>query len=126
MISIGELAVRSYDPHCQIVARMLLQPNMNQLRLFRNLIHAHTGLFFRDYPGLEFLATRLQPRVDATGCSSLSQYYQLLSEPGEATPNEWLHVITALSRPKSSFLRYRKLGELLVTTVIPRLLKADR
>jgi len=98
----------------------------NQLLLFRDLIHAHTGLFFSDYPSLEFVATRLQPRVDETGCSSLSEYYRFLNEGGKAA-NEWLHVIAALSRPKSSFRRHRRLAEVLLTILIPRLLSnADR
>jgi len=104
---------------------MVFSENMNnQLRLLRDLIHVHTGLFFRDYPELEFIATRLQPRVDETGCSSLSEYCRLLNEGGNATANEWLHVITALSRRKSSFLRHRKLADVLATTIIPRLLSS--
>ena len=94
----------------------------SQLRLFRDLIHAHTGLFFPDYPGLEFIATRLQPRVDEIGCSSLSEYYELLNQGRDANANEWLHVITSLSRRKSSFLRHRKLADVLAITIIPRLL----
>lgn len=94
----------------------------NQLLLLRDLVEARTGLFFQDYLGLEVIANRLKPRVEENGCGSFTEYHRFLSQVGESTEDEWLHVITALSRTKSSFLRHRNLGGLLARTIIPRFL----
>ena len=93
---------------------------IDQLFLLRDLIQERTGLFFRDYQGLELIATRLKPRLEKSGCGSLTEYYRLLSEGGKSTANEWLQVIAELSKPVSSFLRHTKPTQLLVNTIIPQ------
>ena len=98
----------------------------NELFLLRNLIQERTGLFFRDYRGIESIAARLKPRLEKNGCGSFSEYYRLLSEGGKAAASEWLHIIAVLSKTISSFLRHTRLTRLLVNTVIPQwLLNAD-
>ena len=92
----------------------------DQLLLLRDLIQERTGLFFRDYQGLEVIADRLAPRLEKSGCRSFSEYHRLLSEGGAAAADEWLHIAAELSRSKSFFLRHRKLAQSLVNTVIPQ------
>ncbi len=93
---------------------------IDQLLLLRNLIQERTGLFFRDHQGLEVIANRLTPRLEKSGCRSFSEYYRLLSREGVAAADEWLRVVAELSKSKTSFLRHRKLAQLLVDTVIPQ------
>jgi len=88
--------------------------------LLRDLIHQRTGLFFPDYQGLEVLAAKLRSRLEHCGCKSLLEYYRLLSDPGAASTNEWLHVVAALSKGKSSFFRHKYLAQSLVDVVIPQ------
>jgi chemotaxis protein methyltransferase CheR len=95
---------------------------IDHLPLLRDLIQERTGLFFRDYQGLELIATKLIPRLEITGCRSIPEYYSLLSEGGITADNEWLHVVASLSKSISSFHRHTKRAQLLVNTVIPRLL----
>ena len=92
----------------------------DQLMLLRNLIQERTGLFFRDYQGLEVIANRLAPRLEKRGCRSFSEYYRLLSEREVAAADEWLYVVAELSKSKTFFLRHARLVESLVDTVIPR------
>jgi chemotaxis protein methyltransferase CheR len=90
------------------------------LLLLRDLIHERTGLFFADGAGTKALENRLKPLLERTGCASHSAYYRLLeNEPGSG---EWLNVISALSKPVSSFFRHIKRVEVLVNTVMPRFL----
>ncbi len=93
---------------------------VDQLLLLRNLIQERTGLFFRDYQGLEVIANRLTPRLEKGGCQSFSEYYRLLSKGGAAAADEWLCVVAELSNSKTFFLRNAKLVQSLVNTVIPQ------
>jgi chemotaxis protein methyltransferase CheR len=91
------------------------------LFLLRDLIQERTGLFFRDYLGVEWMASGLKSRLDESGCESFSEYYRFLSEGEKAAADEWLHVIAKLTKPASAFFRHAKFPRLLVDTVIPRL-----
>ncbi|MGA9768103.1 MAG: CheR family methyltransferase [Blastocatellia bacterium] len=94
--------------------------NLHGLDLLRDLIQERTGLFFRDYQGLEVIASKLTPRLEKSGCGSFSEYYRLLSKEGITAANEWLHVLAGLSKSISSFWRRRKETQTLVDTVIPQ------
>ena len=93
---------------------------IDQLLLLRDLIHERTGLFFQDYQGLDVLAARLTPRLGKIGCTSLSAYYRLLSNERMSATDEWLHVVAALSKSKTSFLRHKEQAQALVNSVIPQ------
>jgi len=93
---------------------------IDQLLLLRNLIQERTGLFFRDYQGLEVMANRLTPRLEQRGCRSFSEYYRLLNQEEVAAADEWLYVVAELSKSKTSFLRHMKLAQSLVNTIIPQ------
>ena len=98
----------------------------NHLSLIRDLIHERTGLFFRDYQGLDVLAARLSPRLGVSGCRSFSEYYGLLSEGGVTAADELLHVVASLTKQKTSFYRQVKAAQLLVDDVIPQWLLNGR
>lgn len=99
---------------------MLLQMNMiDQVTLLRNLIHERTGLFFRDYHGVEFLEARLKPRLEKSGCASFTEYHGLLSGEKDTAAGEWLVVIAELTKPVSNFRRHTKRAQALADTVIP-------
>jgi chemotaxis protein methyltransferase CheR len=93
------------------------------LFLLRDLIHGRTGLFFRDYLGIEWMATALKPRLDERGHKTFSEYYQFLNKEGEAAADEWLHIFAGLTKSATSFFRQRKWMPLLVDTVIPQLIR---
>ena len=93
---------------------------IDQLPLLRDLIQERTGLFFRDYQGLEVIADRLAPRLEKRGCRSFSEYYRLLNQDEVAAADEWLRVVAELSNSKTFFLRNAKLVQSLVNTVIPQ------
>ena len=101
-----------------ITAENMIDP----LFLLRDLIQERTGLFFRDYQGLELIAARLKPRLEKKGCGSFTEYYRLLSEEKVSPASEWLHVIAQLSKPVSSFARHTDMTQLLVNAIIPQLL----
>jgi chemotaxis protein methyltransferase CheR len=92
----------------------------DQLVLLRDLIHERTGLFFPDGRVLESLEGRLSPLLEKSGCGSLSGYHEFLRD--EPDSGEWLDLITALSKPVSSFLRAGPQIKALVDTVIPEFL----
>ena len=97
-----------------------IDSSTDQAILLRDLIHQRTGLFFRDHQGLDVLLSRLTPRLEKCGCKSLLEYYRLLSDGGAAATGEWLHVVAALSKGKTSFLRHMKQVQSLVDVVIPQ------
>ena len=88
--------------------------------LLRDLIHQRTGLFFRDHQGLDVIASRLTPRLEKSGCKSFLEYYRLLSDVGTAATDEWLQVVAALTKGKTSFFRPTNPVQSLVDVVIPQ------
>lgn len=101
-----------------------MSENKDDILLLRDLIQQRTGLFFRDYQGLDVLSSRLAPRLEENGCRSFSEYYCLLNHNGAAAADEWLRVVAELTKSKTSFLRHAKQVRSLVDTVIPRLLNS--
>jgi chemotaxis protein methyltransferase CheR len=89
------------------------------LFLLRDLIGERAGLFFRDQFGLGILERGLRFRMEQIDCPSLADYHQLLTGGGESVDSELLYVITALSRPATSFFRHFLPTRVLVDTVLP-------
>lgn len=89
--------------------------------LLRDLIHERTGLFFRDGDGVEVVASRLSARLEASGYKSFADYYQLLSNGGLTSADEWLQVVAALSKGTTSFFRHLNRVQALVDVVMPQL-----
>ncbi|HEX8556772.1 MAG TPA: protein-glutamate O-methyltransferase CheR [Pyrinomonadaceae bacterium] len=87
-------------------------------RLLRDLIHERTGLFFDNGKG-DLLADKLSPLVVERGFTSLLDYYYLLKYD-EASQDEWLNVMNALSVPETYFWREMDQVRALVEWVVPR------
>lgn len=73
------------------------------LVLLRNLVHAHTGMFY-DEPRFAFLKDRLALRAMECGFDSLLDYYYLLKYDSGAA-DEWRHAIDALAVQETYFWR---------------------
>ncbi len=89
------------------------------LTLLRDLVHAHTGMFY-DEPRLSFMQDRLTPRVVECGFDSLLDYYYLLKY-GPDAEQEWAHAIDALSVQETYFWREFDQVRALVEVIVPRL-----
>lgn len=87
-------------------------------RLLRDLIHERTGLFFDNGKG-DLLTDKLSPLVVERGFTSLLDYYYLLKYD-EASQDEWLNVMNALSVPETYFWREMDQVRALVEWVVPR------
>lgn len=87
-------------------------------RLLRDLIHDRTGLYFDNGKG-DILTDKLSPLVIERGFTSLLDYYYLLKYD-EASQDEWLSVMNALSVPETYFWREMDQVRALVETVVPR------
>jgi chemotaxis protein methyltransferase CheR len=66
------------------------------------------------------LGNNVNPLIEKSGSESLQEYYQLLADGGAAAGDEWLHLLAALTKPKTSFWRQAGLLDTLVNTVIPQ------
>ena len=94
----------------------------DELFILRDLIHERTGLFFRDGDGIRILGERLGRRLEKNGCGSFSEYLSLLADEKNAE-DEWIEIITELTRNKSPFVRHKRYVGVLANHVLPALLK---
>lgn len=88
------------------------------LELLRDLVHAHTGMFYDD-TRIDALADRLTPLALARGFDSLLDYYYLLKYDAKA--DDWARAIDALSVQETYFWREADQIEALTTAMVPRL-----
>lgn len=93
----------------------------DDLLKLRDLIGERAGLFTPDLGGLGFLERCLRSRMEEIGCASFPDYHRLLSLQDLAAETEFLHLITALSRPATSFYRHESTANVLIKGILPRL-----
>jgi chemotaxis protein methyltransferase CheR len=94
------------------------------LPLLRDLIHAHTGMFYDDQRA-DVLADRLTPLAIARGFDSLLDYYYLLKYDAAAEA-EWARAIDALSVQETYFWREVDQVRALSSAILPRLAAPGR
>ena len=94
------------------------------LPLLRELVHAHTGMFYDDQR-LDVLADRLTPLAIARGFDSLLDYYYLLKYDANAE-EEWARAIDALSVQETYFWREVDQVHALTRGMLPRLAASRR
>jgi chemotaxis protein methyltransferase CheR len=87
------------------------------LILLRNLVHAHTGMFY-DEPRFVFLKDRLAVRALECGFDSLLDYYYLLKYDSGAA-DEWPHAIDALAVHETYFWREADQLQALTDGILP-------
>jgi chemotaxis protein methyltransferase CheR len=89
------------------------------LALLRDLVHAHTGMFY-DEARLTFLEDRLTGRAIERGFDSLLDYYYLLKYDSGAA-EEWMHAIDALAVQETYFWREHDQLRALTDGILPLL-----
>ena len=94
------------------------------VRLLRDLIHAHTGMFYDD-DRADTLVDRLVPLAIARGFDSLLDYYYLLKYDA-AAPQEWSRAIDMLSVQETYFWREADQLRALTEVIVPRLVECGR
>ena len=94
------------------------------ITLLRDLVHAHTGLFYDDLR-LDSLADRLVPLAQARGFDSLLDYYYLLKYDAQAAV-EWNRAIDALSVRETYFWRETDQLHALTSEILPDLQRRGR
>lgn len=94
------------------------------LELLRDLVLAHTGMFY-DESRLDFLRDRLAPLAVERGFDSFLDYYYLLKYDADA-PHEWLRAIDALSVQETYFWREVDQIRALADVIVPSLMARQR
>jgi chemotaxis protein methyltransferase CheR len=94
------------------------------LELLRDLVLAHTGMFYDD-SRLDFLRDRLAPLAVEHGFDSLLDYYYLLKYDASAA-REWVRAIDALSVQETYFWREFDQIRALVGVIVPQLVANHR
>jgi chemotaxis protein methyltransferase CheR len=94
------------------------------LPLLRDLINAHTGMFYDD-ERMTQLRDRLSPLALERGFDSLLDYYYLLKYDGTAA-DEWRRVVDALSVQETYFWREVDQVQALTSRILPSLVEAGR
>jgi len=115
----------------EVFARRPVAPDVRGLRapertleLLRDLVHAHTGMYYDD-SRLDFLSDRLAPLAIDRGFDSFLDYYYLLKYDPDAA-GEWLRAIDALSVQETYFWREFDQIKALVETILPTLVERRR
>ena len=93
--------------------------------LLRDLIQERLGLSLDDNNGIRLIIAKLAGRMEQHHCKSLLEYYYLMMSGGAASEAEWRYLMTALAKPKSSFLRHIEPTRTLVDVALPQLLSVS-
>ena len=94
------------------------------LALLRELVTAHTGIYYDD-ARLDVLRDRLVPLAIDRGFDSLLDYYYLLKYD-TAAEREWVRVMDALAVQETYFWREADQFSALATVIVPRLVQLRR
>ncbi len=94
------------------------------LELLRDLVVAHTGMFYDD-GRLDFLRDRLAPLAVERGFDSFLDYYYLLKYDADA-PLEWVRAVDALSVQETYFWREADQIKALAEAIVPQLAASGR
>jgi chemotaxis protein methyltransferase CheR len=95
-----------------------------EFRLFRELIHRHTGIWLRDGKQM-MLASRLSRRLRALGLPSFADYYRQVEGLREGDP-ELGELINCVTTNKTSFFREPHHFQFLADRVVPEAMAAAR
>jgi len=90
-----------------------------EFRLFRTLVHEHTGIWLRDNKHI-MLAARLSRRLRQLGIPSFAQYYEYLQNVRD-NGEEITHMINCVTTNKTSFFRERHHFDYLSSTIVPQI-----
>ncbi|HEX3661420.1 MAG TPA: protein-glutamate O-methyltransferase CheR [Acidobacteriaceae bacterium] len=107
-----------------LMDRSLLSMGPAEFRLFRDLVHRHTGIWLRD--GKEvMLASRLSKRLRHHRIPSFADYYDFVrnSEDGGEELGELINCVTT---NKTAFFREGHHFDFLAQTVVPEILAHSR
>jgi chemotaxis protein methyltransferase CheR len=107
-----------------LMDRSLLSMGPAEFRLFRDLVHRHTGIWLRD--GKEvMLASRLSKRLRHHRIASFADYYDIVrnSEDGGEELGELINCVTT---NKTAFFREGHHFDFLAQTVVPEILAHSR
>jgi chemotaxis protein methyltransferase CheR len=97
---------------------------LREFKMFRTLIHQHTGIWLRDGKQI-MLASRLSRRLRHHGMANFVEYYEYV----QRSPNngeELRELINCVTTNKTSFFRERHHFEFLAKSVVPEIQSATR
>ncbi|MGD0731325.1 MAG: protein-glutamate O-methyltransferase CheR [Terracidiphilus sp.] len=102
----------------------LFPMGLREFKMFRTLIHRHTGIWLRDGKQI-MLASRLSRRLRHHGIASFAEYYEYVQrEPGNSV--EIRELINCVTTNKTSFFREPHHFQFLANTVVPQIQSAAR
>jgi len=106
------------------VSQAVMNPSLpaigpNEFRLFRELIHRHTGIWLRDGKQV-MLASRLSRRLRAHQMASFAEYYRFV-EGRQDDGRELGELINCVTTNKTSFFRELHHFTFLSDKVIPEM-----
>ncbi|MGD0830936.1 MAG: protein-glutamate O-methyltransferase CheR [Terracidiphilus sp.] len=92
---------------------------LREFKMFRALIHQHTGIWLRDGKQI-MLASRLSRRLRHHGIANFAEYYEYVQR-SQNNSEEMRELINCVTTNKTSFFRERHHFEFLAGTVVPRI-----
>jgi chemotaxis protein methyltransferase CheR len=102
----------------------LFPMELREFKMFRTLIHRHTGIWLRDGKQI-MLASRLSRRLRHHGIANFAEYYEYVQRVPENS-EEIRELINCVTTNKTSFFRERHHFQFLANTVVPQIQSAAR
>jgi len=97
---------------------------LREFKMFRTLIHQHTGIWLRDGKQI-MLASRLSRRLRYHGIANFAEYYEYVRRSPDNS-DELRELINCVTTNKTSFFRERHHFEFLANSVVPQIQAAAR
>jgi len=97
----------------------LFPMGMREFKMFRALIHEHTGIWLRDGKQV-MLASRLSRRLRHHGLANFADYYEYVKKVPDNS-DEIRQLINCVTTNKTSFFRERHHFEFLASHVVPQI-----
>lgn len=97
---------------------------LREFKMFRTLIHRHTGIWLRDGKQI-MLASRLSRRLRHHGIANFAEYYEYVQRL-PSNSEEIRELINCVTTNKTSFFRERHHFEFLASTVVPEIQSTAR
>ncbi|MGA2349768.1 MAG: protein-glutamate O-methyltransferase CheR [Terracidiphilus sp.] len=97
----------------------LFPMGLREFKMFRTLIHQHTGIWLRDGKQI-MLASRLSRRLRLHGIANFAEYYEYVQR-SQNNGEEIRELINCVTTNKTSFFRERHHFEFLANTVVPQI-----
>ena len=105
------------------ISKSFYSMELREFRLFRTLVHEHTGIWLHDGKQV-MLAARLSRRLRHHGFANFADYYLYIQKARDSS-EEILELINCVTTNKTSFFREMHHFEFLANTVVPQIQSAS-